>query len=358
MADLSRLADFYRVSDPSQAGDLLEQLRQYDPGATYVQRYNEGSQGTFGDPYYQLSFDPSKLPGMDGTGQLTGYNRTNDSSNRGEEWQGPNWMPVNDTTLNPSNGSLKDPSLVTHSSVYGDTTPMSNYQLPVDHSWLDYSPLLVAGFGGLMGGMPGLYEGVFGQGAFGGGEAGLGAADPFLSGGTGAMDMTGSYGTGLPGSLGSNLGGAESSLYGSDVLSNPGGALGGSGAGAGTTGGLTQAQWDEIIAGQPENGSFVGPNGTDPNGFTPGDYRDLEGFNAGLDNPSLMDRLRDALNPSNLSKLPGLLGGAPGAGGGGSGGGGNLLINAGGQQQKPQVEDAAAILAKLYGHGLLGARNG
>jgi hypothetical protein len=43
----------------------------------------------------------------------------------------------------------------------------------------------------------------------------------------------------------------------------------------GDGGGGSNIDWASIIGQQPENGSFVGPDGTDPNGFTPQDYTDL-----------------------------------------------------------------------------------
>ncbi len=343
MADLSQwLINTPDLNAPGVA-DFLANIRKYDPNAQYVQRQDMGSDSNLiGSPYYHLSYDPSKLPGQDGTGQLSTQTSSNTGiSDRGTEYQGPNWITVPQS----SQDRVIDPSKVNHSSIYGNTTDAANLR-PLDPpSWLDYAPLLVAAFGFGMGGIPGLFDGFGSQFATGGATA----TDPFLAGGTGAMDMTGSYGTGIPGSLGAPMGGAESSLYGADALTNPAGALGGSAGG--DIGGLTQAQWDEIIAGQPENGSFIGPNGTDPNWFTPGDYNELDAFNQGLDNPSLVDRLTNALKP-NLSQLGSALGKIPGLGGSPTG-----LIG-GGNSQKPQTEDAVAILRRLYGSGLLGAANG
>ena len=279
-----------------RAQAALSDVQKYDPNAYFRPTY--GSEGNLIG--YTLDYNASKLPGLDGG--LLGGTSGGDS--------GGNYLPSFSTVQDKM--TLTDPNAVTNSDIYGKVTDNTNIAHPkTTMDWL--GPLLVAGFGFGMGGIPGLTEGFGAQfqapGMGGADLSGLGASDPFLQGGTGAMDMSGSYGTGLPGSLGSNLGGAESSLYGADVLNNPAGALGG----GSPVGGLTQAQWDEIIAGQPENGSFVGPDGTDPNGFTPGDYTDLGNFNAGLDSPDWLSRIGDAFK--NLP--PGLLGGAPGGGGGG-----------------------------------------
>ena len=310
--------------DSDRARTMLSELQKYDPNAYFRPTY--GGEGNLIG--YTLDYNASKLPGLDG-GLLHSTATGGDS--------GGNYLPRFSTVQDQM--QLVDPNAVRNSDIYGKVTDNTNLANPATTmDWL--APLLVGGFGLAMGGMPAIYEGVFGQGAYGAGAdlSGLGASDPFLQGGTGAMDTMGSYGTGVPGSLGSNLGGAESSLYGADVLNNPAGALGG----GSPVGGLTQAQWDEIIAGQPENGSFVGPDGTDPNGFTPGDYTDLADFNAGLDSPDWLSRIGDVFK--NLPQ--GLLGGAP------SGGGGGGLLAMGNKPQL-QYEDLTKILGRFYGarHG-------
>jgi hypothetical protein len=80
--------------------------------------------------------------------------------------------------------------------------------------------------------------------------------------------------------------------------------------------GLGGIDWSQIIADQPENGSFVGPDGTDPNGFTPGDYNELDQFNAGLGDPpadggsgQTLGQLFRALGLSNGDGAAGLMSG-------------------------------------------------
>jgi hypothetical protein len=146
-----------------------------------------------------------------------------------------------------------------------------------------------------MGGIPALYDGIFGQGGASGGLA----------------DQA--------------LGSAESSLYGSDALTNPAGALGGA------SGGLTPAQWQDIIAGQPENG-FT------PEGFaTPGP---LTQFANATGLSSIAGKIPQLI--SAAGKIPGLAGGAAGGAGGGSGAGGGLL-------GRGSTEDAVSLLKAFYG---------
>jgi hypothetical protein len=75
--------------------------------------------------------------------------------------------------------------------------------------------------------------------------------------------------------------------------------------------GLGGIDWSQIIGQQPENGSFVGPDGSDPNGFTPGDYNELDQFNAGLGDPSDPS---GGGGGSTLSSLARLLTGGSGGG--------------------------------------------
>jgi hypothetical protein len=293
----------------------LAALRQYDPSANFTPVYS-GDGNLTG---YKLDFNQSLVPGYDPSAIST--------TGTGFDGKSFDWAD-----------QLINPNAVTSTDLFGTQTQRTNIKEPAK-DWLDYvGPLAVAAFGGFMGGIPGLTEGFgaqFQAPGYGGMDlSGLGASDPFLQGGTGAMDQMGSYGTGIPGSAGSNLGGAESSLYGADVLNNPASALGG----GEKIGGLTQAEWDQIIAGQPENGSFVGPDGTDPNGFTPQDYTDLDAFNKGLDGSSL---------PDWLKKIPDLAHGLLSPPGASGGGGGGLLAM--GQRPQLQYEDLTKILGRFYG---------
>src|SRR5690242_2301736 len=196
----------YFDTDPLQGqpgNEFLTALRKYDPNARFVQT----TMGTDGSsPVWTLQYDHAKLPG----GGLGGGNV---DMNAGD-YAPMNWSP-NDhgqsfqdvLRLNPGignyQGHLYDPNALSTDPVYGTVTSPSNLNTTADNkSWLDWAgPLAVGAFGLAFGGIPALYDGVFGQGSFGGTDlSGLGASDPFLNGGTGAMDMTGSAGTGIPGS--------------------------------------------------------------------------------------------------------------------------------------------------------------
>ena len=213
------------ITDPNDPRVLagLDAIRQYDPLANLRPVY--GSEGNLTG--YSVDYDASKLPGVDGTGSLGGIS----GHGTGGDFM-PRFSTVQDQMV------LKDPSATQQSGVYGNVTDNTNIENPMTTlDWL--GPLLVAGFGLGMGGMPGIYEGVFGQGAFGGGGAAAGGAaaatDPFLAGGTGAMDMTGSAGTGLAGSTGAA--GAATAAGGTAAAGGGAGAAGGvSGAAGGLTG--------------------------------------------------------------------------------------------------------------------------
>lgn len=89
--------------------------------------------------------------------------------------------------------------------------------------------------------------------------------------------------------------------------------------------------WNSIIQGQPENGSFVGPDGTDPNGLTGGDYNDL----MNVDQGGGMGSVNNPTTPS--------AGGGGGSGGGSGGGAGGILGTLGG------IPGLAGLLAPLLG---------
>ena len=178
MADLSQwIINTPDLSAPGVA-EFLANIRQYDPNATYVLRQDMGGEGNLiGSPYYHLSYDASKLPGADGTGILGSGSSNTSISDRGNEYQGPNWQTLNDTNRE----RVLDPSQVTHSSIYGDVTSNSNIA-PLDpKSWLDYGPLIVGAFGFGLGGIPGLTEGFGSQFATGtAGEASGAAGGAFV----------------------------------------------------------------------------------------------------------------------------------------------------------------------------------
>lgn len=108
------------------------------------------------------------------------------------------------------------------------------------------------------------------------------------------------------------------------------------GDGGDPTGG--NINWDEIIGQQPENGSFIGANGTDVNGLSPEDYNQL------------FQQAGDGLDESGNFKFPGLGGNGGGSDlirmltGSSSGGLGSLLPFIasifGGMQQRHATQDA------------------
>ena len=320
------------VTDPNsdQAQAALRQVQQYDPTASY--RPTFGSDGQLIG--YTLDYDASKLPGVNGATSLGG------TSGHGS---GADYMP-RFSTVQP-NMQLADPNAVTNDANYGKITDNTNIQQP--SSLLDYlGPAAVAGFGLLMGGIPSLYQGVFGQGSFGGADlSGLGVSDPFVQGGTGAMDVSGSYGTGIPGSLGSNLGGAESSLYGAGALTDPANALGGAPFNLGDQPLLPMMPQEPVYnpmtpfnPADPSYGQFaINPDGTATAGAQ------LASQLAG--GSGLLAQAGRAL--SALGKIPGLNGGS-GTGSGGGGGNGLLAMAPRAQQT---YTDLTNILRHFYGGG-------
>lgn len=201
----------FQSGDEAGMNATLAQLRNFDPNASVTQmsRTTGGDDGGKESKYWQLNFDQSKLPKQEVAGTSVG-------------------AYGNDRVYNEEAVQI-DPH-------YGAVTDPKNINKTEGFNWLDYAPLLVAGFGfgapllagamssGVLGGAAGAAAG----GAAGAGSEGLATnlVGPGLEAGeTGAFDLAGSYGTNIPGSLGSNLGGAESSLYGADSLANPAQAL-------------------------------------------------------------------------------------------------------------------------------------
>jgi hypothetical protein len=271
------LGRFYQVSDPNDAGvgDFLTQLRQYDPNASYVATPQiTNSDGTTNGTIYQLSFNPSKLPGVDGTGQLSQAT----SSAPGSAYSssgGVNFFQGD------AGGKIIDPSRTVHSPTYGDVNTFGNIKLPETHSWLDYAPLLVLAAGGAMGGfgVPGLLGGDaaaggagfdFGAGAAGtdaGNAIGLGGGPGFDFGagaaGTDAGNAIGQGGSGFQWGMGDHgLGtttGTEAATTG--VLSpdeiaglGPGNGFGMHDRGLGTTTG-TEAATTGVLSPERDSGS-------------------------------------------------------------------------------------------------------
>lgn len=309
MADLSNwIINTTDLSDPAVSA-FLANIRQYDPNATYVQRQDVGGEGNLiGSPYYHLSYDVSKLPGADGTGQLGTGSSATDTSNRGYEYQGPNWISVTDSNRD----RVVDPSKVTNSSVYGNVTDASNI-LGSPDGWLEkLGPLAVAAFGFGLGGIPGLTEGFGSQFATG---APTGAADA-VSGASFAdpWDVMGDPSAYGLGPVNTPVGSAESSLYGPSVGSDPVGAFNGT---APISDLSTSARIGDVLR----------------NGGVPG-----------------LDNIRQSLSELGLSDLANVgkaiapaLGGSPSSGGGLLGGGGG-----GAPQGFGQSESAMSILRKWY----------
>jgi len=125
----------------TRAQSMLNNLHKYDSDAKFNPTY--GSDGNLLG--YQLQFDPSKLPGVGGTGQLGGANPSNNGSYAG----GSGFMPRFSTVQEHMN--LANPNAVAHSDHYGNVT--SNKNIYDKMSMLDIlGPLAVGGFGMLAGG--------------------------------------------------------------------------------------------------------------------------------------------------------------------------------------------------------------
>jgi hypothetical protein len=311
--------------DSDRAQAMLAELQKYDPTASF--RPTFGNEGSLTG--YTLDFDASKLPGLDG-GLLGG------TSGHGS---GGDYLPRFSTVQDQM--QLTDPNAVRDSDIYGKVTDNTNIAQPATTmDWL--GPLLVGAFGFGIGGIPGLTEGFGAQFQAPGGMdlSGLGASDPFLQGGTGAMDMAGSAGTGIPGSEG--FVGADPW----DLMGDP--------SAYGLGGGAPVDPWD--VMGDPKAYGLGGTQTAAPitDLSTPARVGDVirNGGLPGLDN--IWQSLKELPIGSIAKALPGLTGGSkPNVGLLGGGGGGNNLLAIGGGQQK-QVEDASAILKRFYESGLLG----
>src|SRR5690242_11968414 len=341
MSDLSQFTYYNNrslggVTDPNSADaqSALRAIQQYDPNANYRPTY--GSDGQLIG--YTLDVDASKLPGVSGSGSLGG------TSGHGS---GADFVPSFSTVQ--QNMQLTNPNAVMNSPNYGKVTDNSNIGTP--SSLLDVlGPAAVLGFGALMGGIPALYEGVFGQGQFG-----AGAFDPSLSIGNAMSPYDPGYGSmspfnpsdadiGLGGSANAPLGSAESSLYGQGALTDPGQALGGSfDPNLDVTGGyklpMTPGydQMSPFNPASPEYGQFaINPDGSP-----------VPQLSTGGGSPFDLSKIPQALNA--LGKIPGLGGGT--GSGTGSGGSGGLL-------QPYNMQPYKSLVAAIRNFGLLGQPNG
>jgi hypothetical protein len=119
--------------------NMLTNLKKFDPNAQYVATY--GGEGNLTG--YTLNFDASKLPGPSG-GQLGQGGAGMSGVGSGNTFM-PRFSTVQDKM------SLINPGAVHNSSHYGHIT--DNRNLMNKPGWLDWAgPMLVGGFGGLLGG--------------------------------------------------------------------------------------------------------------------------------------------------------------------------------------------------------------
>lgn len=164
-----------------RAQKMLGNLRQVDPSAAFMPSYS-GDGNLIG---YTLNFNASKLPGVNGQGQL--------STAQTGVGTGSTFMPRFSTVQDKMN--LMQPGSVYKSSPYGQITDNRNIYDKKD--WLDYvGPLAVAGFGGLLGGLGPILSAAQGaQGALRSGNpwALASAALPFIPGMGGLPGMAAKF---------------------------------------------------------------------------------------------------------------------------------------------------------------------
>lgn len=316
---LSDLTYFNSWVDPQEVNsargrEFIAALRQYDPNAQFTPTRDDQT-GNIG---YALQYDPSLLPGPSGTGQLGGANPATNGAYAGGSGFTPSWSTVQPRMI------LNDPNAVVDSPIYGRITPNSN--IGGNESWLDWAgPLGVLGFGALMGGIPALYQGVFGQGAYGGGGAAAGTA----AGATPAATSSGALsGFQVPG----GATGAFNAATGVPAAAADTGLLAGFQVPGGASGAFNAAIGATGVS--PSTAAILGDINS-PSLFDVG--VNLTGTGSGTD---WWQRVRDA-----VGKLPPGLGGGTGQQGlyGGAGGG------AGGGRGGYPYEDALSILARFYG---------
>lgn len=122
--------------------NALAAVQKYDPNARYNPTYGGDGQ-LIG---YQMQFDPSKLPGANGTGQLGGANPYNgDSGYAGGSGYMPRWSTVQDHM------NLINPNAVANSANYGRITDNRNiYQK--DDIFSKLGPMLPMLFATIMSG--------------------------------------------------------------------------------------------------------------------------------------------------------------------------------------------------------------
>jgi hypothetical protein len=155
-ATLGNLADLTYFNNRSMGGigddevnsaraqQMLANLRQYDPNAAFAQTYGGDGQSLG----YTLNFDPRKLPGVDGSGQL--------GQGAAGVGTGNTFMPRFSTVQ--QHMTLANPNAVANSPVYGKITDNGNIVQQND-IWSTLGPALVGlfamGIGPLAGAMSG-----------------------------------------------------------------------------------------------------------------------------------------------------------------------------------------------------------
>lgn len=137
---------------------MLEQLRKYDPNATFTDTATYGGEGGDGPMGKRLDFDITKLPSVQG---IAPY----------------------DLILSNAHERIKDPSKVYDDPNYGSVTKVGNFYKDPDAKWTKFAPLFVSLLAPMAGGA--LAAAGIGAGATAGvtgAAAGLGAGNIAMGG--------------------------------------------------------------------------------------------------------------------------------------------------------------------------------
>lgn len=170
---------------------LLDALHQYDPNARFDP--TQDSQGT--QLGYTLYFDPSRLPGVGGHGQL-GATNVDGGDYAGGSAPITGFSDVGDTF----HGKLYNPNAVVDDPLYGRITDRKNV-VDDESGWMNYAPLIVGALGmaaPLAFGAAGLGM-ANGAAAIGGMQGGLAASEGGMAGlGSSAPSWVSSLGRNIP----------------------------------------------------------------------------------------------------------------------------------------------------------------
>lgn len=206
---------------------FLSALRKYDPSASFVSAGLNSDGGS--NNYLALYFDPSKLPGMSGSGQLA----TGPSAGAGQI--GTSFSTPFGSVVNPS--QVKSPGDIVNSPVYGNVALNANFKPQNDGLFGVLAPLLPLGLG--VAGLAGLLPTFGAGGADAGAAAGAGASaaggaagsSPFFyTGAPGAVDswsaaaMGDPAAYGLAGTIASGAASTDAALAASDAGASGGAA--------------------------------------------------------------------------------------------------------------------------------------